>query len=104
VPTEIIYNSSGSDPSYYKEPLRLYEKVNGDLQLVSDGYWTIVNNTNNSYLPVLEGQTLNNSELKKYKNGLASLKPLNMYITTQEGFDFCILQYQSNDNTVVLWS
>lgn len=104
VPTEIIYNSSGSDPSYYKEPLRLYEKQpNGDLQLILDGYWTIINNTNNFYLPVLEGQTLSDGEPKKYKNGLASLKPLNMYITPQEGFDFCILQYQSKDNTV-LWS
>lgn len=105
VPTEIIYNSSGSDPSYYKEPLRLYEKQpNGDLQLVLDGYWTIINNTNNFYLPVLEGQTLSDGEPKKYKNGLASLKPLNMYVTTQKGFDFCILQYQSNDNNTVLWS
>ena len=104
VPTEIIYDSSGSNPSYYKEPLRLYEWSNGDLQLVSGGYWTIkgINNTNNSYLPILDGQTLSD-EIKKYKNGLASLKPLNMYITSQKGFDFCVLQYHLNKDTL-LWS
>jgi hypothetical protein len=60
VPTEIIYDSSGSNPTYYKEPLSLYEKMsNGELRLVEGGGWKIDINTSNEnekkYYPILQG-------------------------------------------------
>lgn len=102
VPTEIIYDSSGSNPTYYKEPLSLYEKMpNGDLKLVEGGGWKIDIEIEDEkkYFPVLQGQKLKQDNEIKYKNGLTTLKPLNMYITNND--KPCFLSYHSNNG--ILW-
>jgi hypothetical protein len=76
---------------------------NGDLKLVEGGGWKIdieiEDESEKKYFPVLQGQKLEQDNEIKYKNGLTTLKPLNMYITNNN--KPCFLAYHSNNG--VIW-
>jgi hypothetical protein len=92
VPTSIIYNSLGTNPSYYKDPLSLYEgnqEGTGNNILVPDCYWEI------------EGVRDNYISFKNStRNGRAQLVPCNIYITDFNQYP--VLKCIDNDSNV-LW-
>lgn len=89
VPTCIIYDSLGTNPSYYKDPLSLYisnESGTGNNSLVPECHWEI------------EGEYV--SIKKETANGKAQLAPCNMYITNFNNYP--ILKCYNNKNDI-LW-
>ena len=91
VPTCIIYDSLGTNPSYYKDPLSLYisnESGTGNNPLVSECHWEI------------EGEYI--SIKKETANGKAQLAPCNMYITNFNSYPI-LKCYNNNNKNDILW-
>lgn len=87
VPTTIVYDSYGTNPIYYKDPLCLYNK--DTYELIPKGEWTIEcvgQVVNQSYIPYLQGT----------KNGKTVLVPCNMYVSGHAIYP--ILKYEYNEN------
>jgi hypothetical protein len=70
VPTQVVYDSSGSNPSYFKDSFKILKENGQEEPIITSGVVFSDEATNASYYP----------SIKKHGEGKFSLNPNNMYL------------------------
>ena len=103
IPTTIVYDSFGSNPSYYKNALCLYDN---DGNLKTDAAWSIqyysengditdsIPNRIKSFLPQIKGNS---------QNGSAMLLPSNMYVSNCDDIQVVLRCAYATDPDQTWW-